>query len=104
MIDFSPDGFTLPGSRPRERSGELPPGIYDGGLDRPMLIDTGYTLLLATNSGKAVIPPGAIRRLVSDTAELSITVSEFSTVEFSQDNRKYLVVMRDGDRCMVIAR
>ncbi|GEM_PF-1137507 len=104
VIDFGSDGFALSGSGVRERSGGVQPGIHDGGPDKLVEIDTGYTLLLATNSGKAVIPAAVLQQLLSDTSDISVTVSEFSTVEFSQDSRKYVVLMRDGDRRIVVAK
>ena len=104
MIDFGPDGFVPFNSGQRERDGGLPPGIHDRGPDRPVQIDTGYTLLLANNSGKATIPAAMIQDFIYATSTLSVTVSEFSTIEFSQDSKKYLVVMRDGDRRMVVAK
>ena len=104
MIIFGPDGFVQYGSGLRVRDGGIPPGIHDGGPDKPIQIDTGYTLLLANNSGKAVIPATVIQELLYATSTLSVTVSEFSTVEFNQDNRKYLIVMRDGDRRMVVVK
>jgi len=58
-------------------------------------------LLLTSNSGKAVIPAAVIQELLYATSTLSVSVSEFSTVEFNQDSRKYLIVMRDGDRRMI---
>ncbi len=102
MIVFGPDGFAPYGPGLRVRDSGLPPGIHYGGPDGLIQIDTGYTLLLATNSGKAVIPAAAIQELLYATSTLSVSVSEFSTVEFTQDNRKYLIVMRDGDRRMII--
>jgi len=104
VIVFGPDGFALSGSGMRVRNGGTQPGFHDGGLDKPVQIDTGYTLLLATNSGKAVVPAAVIQQLLSDTSDLSVTISEFSTVEFNQDGRKYLVLMRDGDRRIVVAK
>ena len=104
MLFFGPDGFAPFGPDLRMRNDGMPPGIHDGGPDRPIQIDTGYTLILANNSGKAVIPAAVIQQFVYATSTLSVTVSEFSTVEFNQDNRKYLIVMRDGDRRMVIVK
>lgn len=104
MIVFGPDGFAQYGSGLRVRDSGIPPGIHYGGPDRPIQIDTGYTLLLANNSGKAVIPAAVIQELLYATSTLSVSVSEFSTVEFNQDSRKYLIVMRDGDRRMVVVK
>ncbi len=104
MIIFGPDGFAQYGSGLRMRDGGLPPGIHYGGPDRPIQIDTGYTLVLASNSGKAVIPATVIQELIYATSTLSVSVSEFSTMEFNQDNRNYLIVMRDGDRRMVVVK
>jgi len=104
MIDFGPDGFAAYGTGMRMRSDGVPPGIHDGGPDRPVRIDTGYTLRLANNAGKAVIPAAVIQELIYATSALSVTVSEFSTVEFNQDSRKYLIIMRDGDRRMVVVK
>ncbi len=102
MLIFGPDGFSQYGSGLRVRNSGLPPGIHYGGPDRPIQIDTGYTLLLASNSGKSVIPAAVIQELLYATSTLSVSVSEFSTVAFNQDSRKYLIVMRDGDRRMVV--
>ncbi len=101
MIIFGPDGFAQYGTGLRVRDSGIPPGIHYGGPERPIQIDTGYTLLLASNSGKAVIPAAVIQELLYATSTVSVSVSEFSTVEFNQDSRKYLIVMRDGDRRMI---
>ncbi|MGA7160889.1 MAG: hypothetical protein WBZ48_07795 [Bacteroidota bacterium] len=104
MIVFGPDGFTHYGSGMRETGGGIPAGIHYGGPERSVQIDTGYTLVLASNSGNAVIPASAIQQLLYATSTLSVSVSEFSTVEFNQDSRKYLMVMRDGDRRMIVVK
>jgi len=104
MIIFGPDGFAQYGSGLKVRDGGIPPGIHYGGPDGSIEIDTGYTVILANNSGKAVIPATVIQGLLYATSTLSVSVSEFSTVEFNQDSRKYLIVMRDGDRRMVVVK
>ncbi len=103
VIVFGPDGFASYDSGIRMRDDGVP-GVHDGGPERPIQIDTGYTLLLANNSGKAVIPAAVIQELLYATSTLSVTVSEFSTVEFNQDSRKYLIIMRDGDRRIVVVK
>jgi hypothetical protein len=103
MIDVDADGFAPYAPGLRMRNGGIPPGIQEDheGFEG---IDTGYSILLASNAGKAVIPAAVIQNYYNYTADLSVTVSEFSTTEFNQDNRKYLVVMRDGDRRLVVIK
>jgi len=98
MIDVGPDGSGF-----RMRNGGVPPGIHEE-ADGFEGIDTGYSILLASNSGKGVIPASVLQNYYNYTADLSVTVSEFSTTEFTQDSRKYLVVMRDGDRRFVVIK
>jgi hypothetical protein len=108
MIGFGPDGFApcdsgiRMGDRERRGPGGMPPGIRDGGPGRPMRIDSGYTILLANNPGAAVISAATIQQILDGATQLSVTVSQLTATEFDHDGGKYRLVMRDGDRRMLI--
>lgn len=119
MILFGPEGFApcdsnagpdnrgrggiKPGG-PMGGHGGMPPGIRNGDPGCPMSIDTGYVVLLPNNPGRAVIAAAAIQQILDGAPEISVTVSEIISSEFSHDHGKYRIVMRDGDRRMLIMK
>ena len=110
MIFFGPEGFAPcgPGRGPRDRGpmgrGGGPPGIRNGGPEGPMEIDTGYVVLLPNNPGRAVIPAAEIQAILDGSPAISVTVSEITSSSFTHDGGSYRIVMRDGDRRMLMVK
>jgi hypothetical protein len=116
MIIFGSDGFApCDSGSERDEYGRIrrgridridgmPPGIHRGEDGDAFRIDTGFVELLPNNPGRVVIPASAIQQLLVGASRVSITVSEFSSSKFSHDNGTYRVVMRDGDRRMLIVK
>ncbi|HTR81325.1 MAG TPA: hypothetical protein VMM58_06800 [Bacteroidota bacterium] len=113
MIVFGPDGFAPCDSssemdeygrrRPGllDRFGGFPPGIRRD-LRMDFRIDTGYVVLIANNPGQATIPALTLQQTLEGASRVSITVSELSSTGISHDGKSYRLIMRDGDRRMLI--
>jgi len=105
MILFGPEGFAPCGPRrgPMGWGGVLP-GIRNDDPGGPMRIDTGYVVLLANNPGRAVVTAGDLKAILDGSPAISVTVSEITSSSFAHDGGSYRILMRDGDRRMLVVK
>ena len=118
MVNFGPDGFAPcdsgsemwrpaprrmgPGGRGPSNDVLPPPGMHVEGSRMQMRIDTGFVSLLNGNPGQFVISASVLQQVLGNAAAVSVSVSQLSGSAFMHDGGTYRLVMRDGDRKVLI--